>query len=140
MNLPDIVFNPNKNISEREQKATDILDFIISAGAEEFRRSQGDLDSVKKAITSIISSYNDPFVVALVKAYLKRGRLTLMGDQKFAGANLDPDVFTTKNRAIFTKHNEARVANNKDMEASLKTIALEVCEALTAKTSEAAGK
>jgi hypothetical protein len=39
LNIPDIVFNKEKNISEREKKATDILDFIISIGAEEFRSS-----------------------------------------------------------------------------------------------------
>ncbi|MDD3285217.1 MAG: hypothetical protein PHG95_01050 [Patescibacteria group bacterium] len=131
LNLPDIVFNQDKNISDREQKATDILDFIISAGAEEFRRSNGDLGSVRLAMNTILSSYGDRHIIALVKSYLKRGRLTLMGDQKFIGANLDPNSFTTKNRTIFTKHNEARVANNKDMEASLKTIALEICDKVT---------
>jgi len=128
LNLPDIVFNPDKNTSEREQKATDILDFIISSGAEEFRRSDGNLENVKLAMSSVLSAYDDKYVITLVKSYLKRGRLTLMGDQKFTGAKLDSDAFTTKNRAIFTKHNEARMgSHNQDMETFLKNIALEVC-------------
>ncbi|MDD2681215.1 MAG: hypothetical protein PHE20_03955 [Patescibacteria group bacterium] len=129
LNLPDIIFNPDKNIGEREQKATDMLDFIISSGAEEFRRSEGDLAIVKKAMGSILNAYGDKYVIALVKSYLKRGRLTLMGDQQFADAGLDSDSFTTKARTIFTKHNEARMgSSDKNMETSLKKVALELCD------------
>lgn len=128
LNMPDIVFNKEKNIGEKEKKATDILDFIMSIGAEEFRRSEGDLDSVKKAMNTILESYNDKEVIKLVKSYIKRGRLTLLGDKTSSAVNLPEDNFTTKNRGIFTKHNEARVINDKDLEASLKNIGLEVCE------------
>jgi len=33
LNMPDIIFNKDKNIGEKEKKATDILDFIFSVGA-----------------------------------------------------------------------------------------------------------
>ena len=88
LNLPDIVFNEEKNISEKEKKATDILDFISSVGAEEFRVSDADSKAV----------------------------------------NITQDSFTTTQRTMFTKHNEARVVNNKSLETILKDIGLKVCE------------
>lgn len=128
LNMPDIIFNKEKNISEKEKKATDILDFIISVGAEEFRSSGGDLVNVKEAMKQVLKSYNDQEVISLVKSYIKRGRLTLLGDAKSKAVNLPENTFTTKNRGIFTKHNEARIVNNKDLETSLKDIGLEICE------------
>jgi hypothetical protein len=128
LNMPDVVFNKKKDIGEREKKATDILDFIISIGAEEFRRSEGNLDSVEEAMKTILESYGDKYVINLVKSYIKRGRLTLSGDRMSQAVNLPEDSFTTKNRGIFTKHNEARVVNDKNLEASLKNIGLKVCE------------
>ncbi|MFA5023937.1 MAG: hypothetical protein WC523_03215 [Patescibacteria group bacterium] len=128
LNMPDIVFNQEKNIGEKEKKATDMLDFIISVGAEEFRRSEGDLDSVKKAMKTVLESYNDKDVINLVKSYIKRGRLTLSGDRESEAVDLPKDTFTTKHRGVFTKHNEARIVNDRSLEASLKNIGLEVCE------------
>jgi hypothetical protein len=128
LNMPDIVWNEDKNISDKEKKATDMLDFLISVGAEEFRNSEGDLDSVKKSMKQVLESYNDKDVISLVKSYIKRGRLTLLGDTNSEAVNLPADTFTTKNRALFTKHNEARIVNNKDLETSLKDIGFDVCE------------
>lgn len=127
LNIPTIVFNKDKNIGEKEKKATDILDFLISVGAEEFRRT-GDLISVKMAMKTAMESYNDKEVISLVKSYIKRGRLTLLGDVNSEAVNLPDNTFTTKNRGLFTKHNEARIVNNKDLETALKDIGLEVCE------------
>lgn len=128
LNMPDIVFNKEKNIGEKEKKATDMLDFIISVGAEEFRSSEGDLDGVKQAMKKVLENYNDKSVINLVKSYIKRGRLTLSGDRESEAVNLPKDTFTTKNRGAFTKHNEARIVNDRSLEASLKNIGLEVCE------------
>lgn len=130
LNMPDIVWNKEKNIGEKEKKATDMLDFIISVGAEEFRAS-GNLDAVKEAMKQVLENYGDKEVVSLVKSYIKRGRLTLLGDVKSEAVNLPEDTFTTNNRGLFTKHNEARIVNNKDLETSLKDIGLEVCEEIT---------
>lgn len=128
LNMPDIVFNEEKNIGEKEKKATDMLDFIISVGAEEFRSSEGDLNGVKQAMKKVLENYNDKSVINLMKSYIKRGRLTLSGDRESEAVNLPKDTFTTKNRGAFTKHNEARIVNNRSLEASLKNIGLEVCE------------
>lgn len=128
LNMPDIVFNEEKNISEKEKKATDILDFIISVGAEEFRSSEGDIVSVKRAMKIVLENYNDKDVINLVKSYIRRGRLTLSGDRESNVVNLPQDTFTTNNRGVFTKHNEARIVNNRSLEALLKDIGVEVCE------------
>lgn len=128
LNMPDIVFNEEKNIGEREKKATDMLDFIISVGAEEFRKSEGDINSVKEAMKKVLDNYNDKSVINLLKSYIKRGRLTLSGDRESQAVNLPVDTFTTNNRGIFTKHNEARIVNDRSLEAALKDIGLEVCE------------
>ena len=127
LNIPTIVFNREKNISEKEKKATDMLDFIISIGAEEFRRS-GDLEGVRNAMKKALESYGDKDIIKLVGSYIKRGRLTLTGDRDAESVNIPEDTFTTKNREIFTKHNEARIVNDKSIEASLKDIGAEVCE------------
>jgi len=128
LNMPDIVFNKEKNIGEKEKKATDMLDFIISIGAEEFRRSEGNLNSVKEAMKKVLENYNDEGVINLVKSYIKRGRLTLSGDRDTETVHLPKETFTTKNRGIFTKHNEARIVNNRSLETSLKDIGVEVCK------------
>jgi hypothetical protein len=133
LSIPDIVFNKDKNISEKEKKATDILDFITTIGAEEFRASEGDLMSVKKAMKIALENYGDLEVVSLVKSYIKRGRLTMLGDKDSSAVNLPAETFTTKHRGLFTKHNEARIVNNRGIETSLKDIGLEVCEELTTK-------
>ncbi|MFZ2310569.1 MAG: hypothetical protein WAW11_03430 [Patescibacteria group bacterium] len=130
LNMPDIVWNKEKTIGEKEKKATDMLDFIISVGAEEFR-SSGNLDNVREAMKQVLENYGDKDVISLVKSYIKRGRLTLLGDVKSEAVNLPENTFTTNNRGLFTKHNEARIVNNKDLETSLKDIGLEVCEEIT---------
>lgn len=129
LNIPDIVFNEKKNIGEKEKKATDILDFIISIGVEEFRISKGNEDSIKKAMKTVLESYADKDVIKLLKSYIKRGRLTLLGDKNSKAVNTPiRSGFTIDNRAIFTKHNEARVVNDKDLGSLLKDLSLEVCE------------
>ena len=131
LNIPDIVFNEEKNISEKEKKATDVLDFIMSVGVEEYRRSNNNLDNVRKAMKTVLENYNDKDVISLVKSYIKRGRLTLSGDRESKIIDLPKDTFTTKNRGIFTKHNEARIVNNKELETNLKDIGFEVCNELS---------
>lgn len=127
LNMPDIVFNTEKNIGEKEKKATDMLDFLVSIGAEEFRRSGGDEDSVRRAMKTVLENYGDESVINLMKSYIKRGRLTLLGDKNSEKIDLPADTFTTKNRSLFTKHNEARIVNNRDIETMVKEIGLELC-------------
>ncbi len=132
LNIPDIVYNQDKNIGDREKKATDLLDLLISIGAEEFRVSAGDIDSVKKIMKVLLKTYNDKYVIALAQSYIKRGRLVLSGDVNSKSVNIPTDSFTTKNRALFSIHNEARVVKDKDLETRLKDICLSLCEEFAA--------
>lgn len=127
LNIPDIVFNDKKTIGEKEKKTTDLLDFVVSMGAEDFRISQNK-ESVKRTMKIILENYNDKEVISLLKSFIKRGRLTLAGDKNSESVNIPSDSFTTKNRGLFTKHNEARIVNNRELEALLKDSALEACQ------------
>jgi ABC-type oligopeptide transport system ATPase subunit len=127
LNIPDIVFNEKKTIGEKEKKTTDLLDFVISMGVEDFRISQ-DKESMKRTMKTILESYNDEKVISLLQSFIKRGRLTLAGDKNSENVNIPSDSFTTKNRGVFTKHNEARIVNNRELEVLLKDSALEVCQ------------
>lgn len=127
--IPDIVFNEDKIISEKEKKATDILDFVMSLGSEEFRRSGGDLVSVERAVRTSIEKYGDTDVLSLVHSYILRGRLTFAGDVDSKEIDLPQDTFTTRHRGLFSKHNEVRVVNNRSLEKTLKEMVLRLCEA-----------
>lgn len=133
LNIPDIVFNKEKEatISDKNKKASDILDLIINIGAEEYRRSDGDLDSVRNALKTLLENYGDNSIISLVGSYIKRGRLVLSGDQESKDVNLSKDTFTTKNRGVFALHNKARqIVNSTELEVTLKSISLELCREL----------
>lgn len=124
LNLPDIIYSKEKNIGEKEKKATDLLDFLASIGTEEFRRSR-NWRRVEKSIKIILENYGDQEVIKLTNSFVKRGRLTLQGDIEML--NL-PDTLTTKTRAVFAQHNKARLGSGKDFEGQLKQIIVKACE------------
>lgn len=80
LNLPDIVYNPKKDFGAQEQRATDMMDFMVGMSFEEYRRT-GNLDSVGKVLTTIIDGYGpeEPAdsIVRWTGLLLKRGRLTM---------------------------------------------------------------
>jgi hypothetical protein len=80
---------------------------------------------------TILEAYDDKDIIRLVKSYIKRGRLTLLGDKNSQAVDIPKDSFTSKGRAIFTKHNEARMVNNENLESLLKDVSLEICEEIT---------
>lgn len=124
LNLPDIVYNKEKNIGEKEKKATDLLDFLASIGTEELRRSE-DWQEVEKALKIILENYADQKVIALTASFARRGRLTLQGDTEIL--NL-PNTFTKKKRFVFSQHNKARLGTKTNFEARLRQTIIEVCE------------
>lgn len=129
LNIPDIVFNKEKETPEDNRKAIDLLDFLMSVGVEEMRRSQEDEESVVKAMKCVLDNYKNRKVISLVSSFIKKGYLTLQGDKDVKEIGLPEDSFTTKNRGLFTKHNEARMGkNDRNYEVLLKTVALGVCE------------
>lgn len=133
LNLPDIVFNKDKaaTVSEKNNKATDILELLVNVGAEEFRRSEGDMTIVREALKTLLTSYDDKSVINLVKSYIKRGRLVLAGDKQSKVVDLPEDTFTVKHRGAFAIHNKVRqIVNTAELEAALKEIGVELCEEL----------
>lgn len=118
LNLPTVVFNREKNIGEREKKATDVLDFLMSIGVEEYRRSQ-DWEQVARALNTALENYQDPAVILLVAAFAKRGRLTLQGDE--SELNL-PDTISTRARPVFSQHNKARLGVKESFSGTLRNL------------------
>ncbi|MDO8638315.1 MAG: hypothetical protein Q7R43_01975 [Candidatus Daviesbacteria bacterium] len=104
LNIPDLVYNPKKITSETEKKATDVLDFLMEIGFEEFRRSK-DWEETKKALKTIVENYGDEKVIQATKSLAKRGRLTLT-----------------------SQHNQARLGVDKELTGELRKIVIEICE------------
>jgi len=126
LNIPDIVFNEEKNLPERSKQAIDLLDFLVNVGVEEMRRSESDEQSVERAMKLILDNYQNSEVVATVLSFVKSGYLTLQGDKAVKEIGL-PEKVLQKARGVFSKHNEARMGNsNQDIEAFLKKTVLEV--------------
>ena len=83
LNLPDIVYSSQKYSSEQlknatEPRAVDLMDFLMSVGASEVRKT-GDWEKVKQAMNAIISGYGESKVIPAVASLARRGRLTLDG-------------------------------------------------------------
>ena len=78
LNLPDIVFNPNKSFGRVEQKVIDLLDFMISIGFEELHRT-ADPQNVSEALERIVRGYGRDNVIRWtgIFAGFRRKRLTL---------------------------------------------------------------
>lgn len=129
LNLPDIVFNKEKNTSEKDKKTTDMLDFLASVFGEEYRRSQ-KLEDVDKALDTIVENYGDKDIIALVESFVKRGRLTLQGDTEVL--NL-PNTVAKKTRGIFSQHNKARVASKKETDGLMKEKIKQACKRFLSK-------
>jgi hypothetical protein len=108
LNIPDIIYNKDKETSEIDQKATDMLDFCLSAGIEELRRSE-DFESVNEAIKTIVSNYENEKVLNMLKSYVKRGRITFMG-------NKDLKNLSKSSLKATSLHNQARFGS-KDADA-----------------------
>lgn len=118
LNIPDIIYNKDKETSEIDQKATDMLDFLLSIGIEELRRSE-DFESVNRAVETIVSNYDNEKVLNMVRSYVKRGRIT------FAG-NKDLKNLSKSSLGATSLHNQARFGT-KDADAmtTIKEIIIE---------------
>lgn len=122
LNLHTVFFNPDKHISETEQKATDMLDFLAGIGNEELRRSN-NWENVNKALNTITDNYDDPKIIAVVKSLAKRGRLTLPGDvsqsQSRLGQKLHP---------AFALHNIQRLHASAETSTQLRSAIVASCQ------------
>lgn len=131
LNIPDIIYNPEKKTSEIDKKTTDLLDFVMSMGVEEYRRSEGDWESVKKAMQVILSQYQDKKVVALVGSFASRGRLTMIADDEKLGLSKTAKLM----RPLAAQHNKARLAFDPTTIQTFRDLIIEVCEEASVRKS-----
>lgn len=124
LNMPDIVFNKEKITSDKDKKTTDLLDFLGSIFGEEYRRSQ-NLEDAQKALGVVLDNYGDENIIALVKSFVKRGRLTLQGDGEVVKL---PNSVTKKARGLFSQHNKARLGSKKSFEGTMKQKIIDACD------------
>jgi len=122
--LPNIIYNPEKNISEREKMATDLLDFMASIASEEWRRSK-EWKSVDHALDILLAHYGLRPVIALTRSFAKRGRLTLPGDNPVTGQQFSEGA--QAQRQVFSAHNIQRVHPEKDIVLRLRHTLIEAC-------------
>jgi hypothetical protein len=83
LNLPDIVYDSQKYTPEQlknatEPRAVDLMDFLMSVGASEIRKT-GSWEAVRQAMDAIVSGYGESKVIPTVASLARRGRLTLGG-------------------------------------------------------------
>jgi hypothetical protein len=125
LNLPTIIYNKEKQLGEKMKRATDLLDLVVSVGSEEWHRDK-NLANVKKAMYYGVTPYDDEDVIKMTISLIKRGRLTLPGDEKVAA-----DLTHTARiaRKVFSLHNQQRLGIKSEASRPIRDLALEVVEA-----------
>jgi hypothetical protein len=151
--LPTIIYNHDKPLEGKEKeaaeisdKATDLLDFLVSIGSEEWRRieKEENFKNMKKALKLALDNYQDSKVIALAESFAKRGRLSLPGDENIVNKkdldNKDEFSSTAKaSRTIFSAHAVQRFNISKDASAQIRKLVIEACvERLAVEKSERA--
>ncbi len=123
LNIPDIIYNAKKQISEKDKKTTDLLDFVMSIGIEELRRST-DWNEARCAIRIILDSYGDKDIISLLKSFTKRGRLTMLGDAQSLGLS----KITKTLRPLTAMHNKVRLNFDQDTTSNLRELIITECK------------
>lgn len=116
--IPDIVYSqskynpnrydPNKQAATIDQKATDYIEFLMSLGFEELRRSN-DLDQVSRILDVANTSYGDQMVIGVTESFARRGRITL-------------------EHPIFSQHNRAHLGFDPKYVHEIRQKVIESCE------------
>lgn len=131
MNIPDIVYRASEQIDrspeaeKRDREATDMLDFLFHMAVEEFRRSE-DWEEVRHALTVIVENYGAIDVLEWVRAFAKKGRLTLYGDQDVIAERRQAKQ--TVGRQLLVMHNRARLDTKTDTEGHIRQMVIDVCD------------
>ncbi|MCD4704874.1 hypothetical protein K8R66_02235 [bacterium] len=123
LNIPDIVYNSKKQTSEIDKKTTDLLDFTMSIGIEELRRSE-DWNETQRAIKVILNAYQDQNIIQFLKSFIKRGRLTMQGDE----GKFDLSKTSKLLRPLTAIHNKARLNFDKNTTSALRELIINECD------------
>ena len=124
--IPNMLYNPKLNIPLREQKATDLIDLIFSAGTEEVRRTQGDQANVTKVVDTILNAYDEPDVIRFIRSYMKRGRLTMPGEGNSVQRPRSPSHDSL--RTFLSMHMQERMKGDTATDAGLRSLTISRCE------------
>jgi hypothetical protein len=141
--IPTEIYNPEKHVSDIEQKSTDLLDLLASSAAEEYRRTK-DWESVRHAFQTVLEHYKDPKVIKMVASYVRRGRLTLPGDLEALDFETSPTYRLS--RKAFAAHNTQRLSmKHPEVTAQIRQEIIGVCEQYvanirTTETEESGGE
>lgn len=116
--IPDIVFSqskynperfyPNKNAAETDQKATDYIEFLLTLGFEELRRTR-NLAQVGNVLDLANKTYVDSNVIKVVESFARRGRVDL-------------------EHWLFSQHNRSHLGHNPKHAKEIRQAVIEACE------------
>ncbi len=126
--LPNFIFKGDKfsgyiDLGDVRIDVSDV-DLSASVGSEEWRVSD-DWGNIQKLLESILESYEQSDVVALVESFVKRGRLTLPGEEEI-DERLSQLAQVLKK--AFAWHNTQRVKVGAKMTGQLRQAILDACK------------
>jgi hypothetical protein len=98
---------------EKEQKAIDINELILSSAFGEIRRNPENPE-IKKIIRTVFENYKDTEVLRLANLLMRAGRHTLIDSKK--GGLL---------KSIFSMHNMAHLGANKNWSDKVRELVIE---------------
>jgi hypothetical protein len=86
--LPNVIYDSEKKTAPVDQKATDLLEFLVSVGSEEYKASN-DWDNVRKTLDTAVTNYhrdqddnNLHNTLAIARSFIRRGRINMPGSHK----------------------------------------------------------
>lgn len=106
--VPDIVYTKSKYATPTDQKATDYLEFLMSIGFEELRRSN-DLELVDRVLNISNQFYGDEKIISAATSFARRGRPTL-------------------DHPLFSQHNRSHLGFDPRSTAEIRQKVIEACE------------
>ena len=114
-----------------------VISIYRSAKRDEKKK---DAEAAKRIIDTILESYlkaepdqeqnKNKEVIATVRSFAKRGRLTMQGDEPVVGES----ALMTAIKPLFVQHNKARLKFDKNIVADLRKLIVAECDEYLEKT------
>lgn len=137
MFIPNVIYDSEKKTSVIDQKATDLMELITSAGIEEYKQSH-NWDEAKRVVKMILENYHTEAddklepgegkqhlsVTAVVRSFVKRGRLNLTGEKPKAGTS----KIGSRVKTVASWHNAAHMQVPAEHSVGLREVLTETLE------------